>query len=205
MPHADGQPRGVLLAGKSDRDIVERVLGGDADAFSGLMDRYADPVEAIVKKHVPRDQVAETCQDVFIRAYRSLHGLKDADRFRQWISSIAVRTCHDFWRRHYRNRETPESGLSEAHLRFLDRAVSNASDARWREAGRRAEAREILDWVLDRLSPEDRMILELIYLEDLSGREAAELLGWSVANVKVRTFRARKAVRKLLGKLEKGK
>jgi len=42
------------------------------------------------------------------------------------------------------------------------------------------------------------MVVELIYLEGLSGKEAAELLGWSVANVKVRSFRARKKLQKLL-------
>jgi RNA polymerase sigma-70 factor, ECF subfamily len=56
----------------------------------------------------------------------------------------------------------------------------------------------MLDWAMDRLSPEDRMVVELIYLEGLSGKEAADLLGWSVANVKVRAFRSRNKLRKLL-------
>jgi RNA polymerase sigma-70 factor (ECF subfamily) len=55
-----------------------------------------------------------------------------------------------------------------------------------------------LDWALDRLSAEDRMVLELVYLEGLSVKETAELLGWSVANVKVRSHRSRKKVEKLL-------
>jgi len=42
------------------------------------------------------------------------------------------------------------------------------------------------------------MVLELVYLEGLSGREAADLLGWTVANVKVRSLRARRKLRNLL-------
>ena len=60
------------------------------------------------------------------------------------------------------------------------------------------EAGELLGRALDRLSPEDRMVLEMVYLEGLSGKEAAGLLGWSVANVKIRLFRSRKKLRKIL-------
>jgi RNA polymerase sigma-70 factor (ECF subfamily) len=56
----------------------------------------------------------------------------------------------------------------------------------------------VLKYALNKLSPEDRMVIELVYLEGLSGKEAAELLGWSLANVKVRLFRSRKKLQKLL-------
>ncbi len=62
-------------------------------------------------------------------------------------------------------------------------------------------ARETLEWALNRLSAEDRMVVELVYLEEFSGKEAATLLGWSVANVKVRVFRARKKLQKLLSRV----
>jgi RNA polymerase sigma-70 factor (ECF subfamily) len=60
------------------------------------------------------------------------------------------------------------------------------------------EAREILNWALGKLSAGDRMILELVYLEGFSVKEAAELLGWTKANVKVRSFRARMKLEQLL-------
>lgn len=186
------------MAAETDAEIVQRVLDGDVNAFSELLERYRELVLIIVKKHVPYEQVEETAQDVFVRVFQSLKGFREADRFKQWLSSIAVRTCYDFWRRHYRNRETPQSQLSEEHRDFLDQALANASSSQWSEVGKRAEAREILDWALDRLSPEDRMVLELIHLEGYSGKEAAALLGWSAANVKIRAFRSRKKLKKLL-------
>ena len=63
------------------------------------------------------------------------------------------------------------------------------------------EAKEVLAWALNRLSAEDRMVVEMVYLEGMTGREAAELLGWSVTNVKVRSFRSRIRLRKLLSGL----
>jgi RNA polymerase sigma-70 factor (ECF subfamily) len=64
------------------------------------------------------------------------------------------------------------------------------------------EAREILNWALGKLSAGDRMVLELVYLEGLSVQETAELLGWSKANVKVRSFRARMKLEKLLRRVK---
>jgi len=51
---------------------------------------------------------------------------------------------------------------------------------------------------LAKLRAEDRMVIELVYFEGLSVKEAAKLLGWSVANVKIRSFRARKKLEKTL-------
>jgi RNA polymerase sigma-70 factor (ECF subfamily) len=90
------------------------------------------------------------------------------------------------------------STLTEKHQDWLEKVISDQSSRLFNEQSSQKEAREVLDWALDRLSPEDRMVLELVYLEGLSGKEAAELLGWSVANVKIRSHRSRKKLRKLL-------
>lgn len=183
-----------------DFDIVRQILEGEVNAFEELLDRYRDHVLKILKKHVPYNEVGETAQEVFIRAYRSLHGFERRGSFKQWLSAIAVRTCCDFWRKQYRSREVPMNELSERHREWLEQALYDMSGDLHQEDGMREEAREILDWALDQLSPEDRTVLELVYLEGLSGKEAASLLGWSVANVKVRSYRSRKKLEKLLGK-----
>lgn len=182
----------------SDTEIVCRVLNGDANAFESLLIRYKDMVLKIVKKHVPYNDVEETTQDVFLRAYQSLPSFKGKSGFRQWLSSIAVRTCYDFWRKTYRSREVPMSVLTEKHQKWLEEVITEQSEQAINEKGSQNEARELLDWALERLSAEDRMVMELVYLEGLSGKEAADLLGWSVANVKVRCFRSRKKLEKIL-------
>ena len=182
----------------SDVEIVQRVLDGDVNAFELLMKEYQTYIFNIVKKHVPYRDAEETVQEAFIRAYGSLKTFRGDSQFRYWLSSIAVRTCSDYWRKAYRSREVSLSSLTEKHRRWLENTVSDQSEDAHHKAGSRQEAREVLSWALDKLSARDRMVLELVHLEGLSGKEAAALLGWSVANVKVRSHRSRRRLRKIL-------
>jgi len=182
----------------ADTEIVNQVVSGDVNAFERLLKRYQAHVVRIVRKHIPFDKVEEVAQDVFVRTYQSLPTFKGDDGFKQWLSTITIRTCYDFWRKHYRYREIPLSSLSEKHQVWLEEATSNSSNQSFYERDSQKEAREILDWALNKLSPEDRMVLELVYLEGYSIKEAANLLGWSTVNVKVRSFRARKKLHKLI-------
>jgi RNA polymerase sigma-70 factor, ECF subfamily len=181
-----------------DDEIVSQVVAGNVNVFEQVLKKYQYLVLAIVKKHVPSDQIEDSVQDVFVRAYRSLPTYKGHNSFKHWLSVIAVRTCYDFWREHYKSRELPMSSLTEEHEVWLNKALFDTSSQSFREAGLQKEAREILDWALDRVSAEDRMVLELVYLEGLSVKEAAGQLGWSTANVKVRLFRSRKKLHSLL-------
>ena len=188
----------------TDAEIVSQVLDGSVNAFESLLIRHKDLVLKIVKKHVPYDAVEETTQEVFVRIYESLQTYKGKSEFRHWVSSISVRTCYDYWRKAYRSREVPMSSLTEKHQRWLEQVISEESEHALEGKGSQEEARELLDWALGKLSAEDRTVLELVYLEGLSSKEAAEALGWSVANVKVRTFRSRRKLKKLLEGLIKG-
>jgi len=182
----------------SDSEIVKQVLEGNVNSFESLMSRHKDLVLRIVKKHVPYSEAEEMAQEAFIRAYQSLSGFKGRGDFRQWLSSIAVRTCYDYWRKAYRNKEISMSSLTEKHQKWLEEVISDQSESPFQEEDGQKEAVELLDRAMNELGAEDRMVVELTYLEGLSGKEAAELLGWSVANVKVRAFRARNKLRKLL-------
>lgn len=93
------------------------------------------------------------------------------------------------------------SSLTEKHRDWVETVMSDQSSRLEHEKNLQKEAREFLDWALDRLSAEDKMVLELVYLEGFSIKEAAELLGWSVANVKIRSFRSRKKLHQLLAEL----
>ena len=182
----------------SDSEIIRRIIDGDVNSFEHLLKRYQDYVLRIVTKHIPYNEVEEMAQEVFVRAYQALPGFKQEGSFRQWLSAIAVRTCYDFWRKRYRSRELPMSDLTDSHQSWLENTLSNQSDTSFHEKAREKEARELLDWALSKLSARDRMVIELVYLEGLSVKEVAGLLGWSVSNVKVRSFRSRKKLETLL-------
>jgi len=183
-----------------DYEIVHEIIAGNVNAFEHLLKKYQNYVLKIVKRHIPYAEVKDTTQDVFLRAYQSLRTFKGDSGFEHWLSTIAIRTCYDFWRKRYKSRELPMSALRTEHLDWLEEALSEKSSRSFHEAGLKKEAREILDWALGKLSAEDRMVLELVYLEDHSVKEAAHLLGWSTANVKVRSFRSRRKLHKLLSR-----
>jgi RNA polymerase sigma-70 factor, ECF subfamily len=183
-----------------DAETVRQVIAGNANAFERLLEKYQNLVMRIVKKHAPQDQVRDLTQEAFIRAYQSLPTFEGGRNFQHWVSTIAVRTCFDFWRKYGRLREVPINFLDDGHQAWLEAALSDKSSQTFHEAGREREAGEILDWALSKLSAEDRMVLELVYLEGHSVKEAAGLLGWSIANVKVRSFRSRRKLYKLLSR-----
>jgi RNA polymerase sigma-70 factor (ECF subfamily) len=192
------------LGNLSDHDIVRRVREGDIDAFEPLLRKYKEDVLKIVTKHIPYPDAEEIAHEVFVRAYQSLANFKGKGGFKQWLSVIAVRTCYDYWRRKYRSREVPMSSLSNEHRDWLEKVISTESSRLADEKMSQQEAREVLDWVLGKLSAADRMVLELIYLEGLSAKEVSNLLGWSLVNVRVRSFRSCKKFRKILTGLIQG-
>ncbi|HSG28289.1 MAG TPA: RNA polymerase sigma factor, partial [Candidatus Krumholzibacterium sp.] len=180
-----------------DMEVIGRVLDGDSDSFGILLDRYTDHVMKIVGRRIPRDDVEETAHEVFIRAFRSLGRFAGKSPFPHWLASIAVRTCHDYWRERYRGREMPVSDLSVDHQQWLEKTISEEANAFHESTESREAAREVLDRILARLSPDERTIVQLIHLDGYSVAEASELTGWSAANVKIRAFRARNRMRKL--------
>jgi len=182
----------------SDAEIIRRIIDGDVNSFEYLLKKYQDHVLRIVTKHIPYNEAEETAHNVFVRAYQALPGFKEQGSFKQWLSAITVRTCYDFWRKQYRSKELPMSDLSERHRDWLEKTLSSESDLSFSEESRAKEAGELLDWALSKLSAKDRMVLELVYLEGLSVKEAADLLALSVSNVKVRSFRSRKKLEKIL-------
>jgi RNA polymerase sigma-70 factor (ECF subfamily) len=189
-------------ARSSDAEIVRQVLDGDVNAFEFVILRHRGLVLSIVKKHVPEEAIEETAQEAFVRVYQSLPTFKGTGNFSQWLSSIALRSCYDYWRKAYRSREIPISALTDKHSQWLEEVISQRPEEALDEREHQMEAREILNWALGKLSAGDRIVLELVYLEGLSVQETAELLGWSKANVKVRSFRARMKLEKLLRRVK---
>jgi len=182
----------------SDAGYIARVLNGEKNAFAFLLKKYKMYVLKIVNRHIPYEDAEEVAHDAFIRAYESLAKFSGPEGFRHWIAAIAVRTCYDYWRRAYRSKEVSMSSLGDEHRQWIERTLAEPSGGSIDDIGREIEAREVLNWALSKLTPEDRMVLELVYMEGMSVREVAGLLGWSAANVKIRSFRSRNKLRKLL-------
>jgi RNA polymerase sigma-70 factor (ECF subfamily) len=187
--------------GPGDSDVIREVLGGNVNAFEQLVARYQDTVCAIVTKKVPREDIEEVAHEVFVRAYRSLGTFRAKTPFKNWLAGIAVRCCCDFWRQRYRNRETPADPLAEDGKEWVRGLLVDGFAQSSGDAARSGQALRVLRRAMERLSAEDRMVVTLIHLEEYTTSEAAELLRWSVAKVKIRAYRARKKLRKALSEV----
>ena len=192
-----------LCDGPHDSEIISRVLGGDANAFEILVHRYSRLVFCIVGKHIPRDRVDEVAQDVFVEGFRSLSSFSQKGPFGHWMAKIAVRCCYDFWRKRYRKKDVLVSDLSPEMQDWIDNLLAVQSNETFERAAEAAEAIEVLNHALSRLSAEDRMVLTLVHLEGLPVKEAAVLLGWTTV-VKVRAHRSRKKLRRIILELQDG-
>lgn len=185
----------------SDSDIIHRIIGGDINAFEAILEKYQKYVFSIVARHVPRQNIEDTVQDVFIRVYKALPGFKSKSSFKHWLSSITIRTCYDLLRKKYRTKEITISSLAASDQEAFERKLSDQAKAAYFGNHDINETKEMLASALARLTPENKMLIELIYFEGYSTKEAADLLGWSVANVKIRSYRCRKQLNTILKQL----
>ena len=177
---------------EDERQIIKKVLAGDSAAFAEIVRLHRPHVFKIVANMVSWPEIEEVAHEVFIRAYKHLPGYRSTAPFEHWLSKVAVRTCYDYWRRRRRQKVTP---VSDEELQALEREVSRLDRFEVQAVER---ARELLDWALDHLGPADRLAFSLLYLEEMSMKEVAGALGWSIPQVKMRSFRARRLLRKRL-------
>ena len=182
----------------TDAELIAAVLHGDAASFEPLIVKYQPRVFATARRYARREsEVEDIVQEVFLKAFQKLAGFRGDAPFEHWLMRLAVRTCFDFLRAHQRNREAAMTDLSAEESDWLDHFVTAPESAPEDAAG----ARLLVERVLAQLSPDARLVITLLEIEDRSVKEIAALTGWSVPLVKVRAFRARRAMRKCLEKI----
>lgn len=186
----------------SDTELIAAVRKGDVAQFEPLIARYQPRVFATARRYARReDEVQDIVQEVFIKAFQKLDSFRAEAPFEHWLMRMAVRTCYDFLRSHQRNRETTLTDLSDPEVDWLERFAASPED----NSKNTDAARALVDRVLAQLSPEARLVITLLEIEDRSVKEIAQLTGWSVPLVKVRAFRARAQMKKILETLTQEK
>ena len=187
---------------RTDAELIAAVLRGDSASFEPLLIKYQPRVFATARRYARREsEVEDIVQEVFLKAFHRLSSFRGDAPFEHWLMRLAVRTCYDFLRAHQRNREMSFADFADDETDWLDHFAANPADA----SENAAAARELVEKVLDQLSPAARLVITLLEIEDRSVKEVAALTGWSVPVVKIRAFRARAQMRKCLEKLTKGK
>lgn len=176
------------LAGERFAD-VEAARGGNEDAFARLVERF-QPVIARMMWKFTRDQTLhrELTQEVFVQAYFSLKSYRRKAPFEHWLRRIATRAGYRFWRERTKEQKNTETFREE--WTALHQADQSSIDPE--------TAGIMIHNLMEQLSPRNRIVLTLLYWENVSVAEAAERLGWSRTMVKVQAFRARAKLKNLL-------
>lgn len=177
----------VLPEPVSDDLLIERLRGGDKDAFEILYERYFPRVYSFVSKRIStRADVEETVQEAFINVFASIHGFRGEAPFAAWLFGLTRRTIASRYKR--KRHETVPLPENES-----DTAVSREPDPHQTyECNERIEQ---MDRALRQdLTPEQRLLFQLHHLQDRSIQEIARALEKSEDSVKSHLYRARRAL-----------
>jgi RNA polymerase sigma-70 factor (ECF subfamily) len=187
---------------RTEAELIAASLAGDAASFEPLVAKFSPRVFATCRRYARREsEVDDIAQEVWLKAFTKLKSFRGEAPFEHWLMRMTVRTCYDFLRGHQRNRESSFTDLSEPETDWLERFVAAPSNA-----NENADAAKLLvGRVLEKLSPPARLIITLLEIEDRSVKEIAEITGWSVPLVKVRAFRARGEMKKILARMTQEK
>jgi RNA polymerase sigma-70 factor (ECF subfamily) len=182
----------------SDAEIVRAVRGGDTERFGVLVARHQGRLFGLARRYLRReDEVADLVQDVLVKAFSRLESWRGEAPFEHWLMRLATRACLDALRSQRRKREDNLTDLSAEESEWLDRHASSPDGADHRAAA----ARSLVHRVFEHLSPSHRMVLTLLELEERSVKEISAVTGWSQTLVKVRAFRARAEMKRVLSRL----
>lgn len=180
-----------------DRAVIEQVLAGDNDAFGILVERYQTKIYNLALRMCGNeDDAFDLAQESFLRAWRNLGSFQFESAFSTWLFRLCSNICLDFLRAKKRRAAvsltmTDDEG-EENQLEIPDPGKTPE------EAVFAAEDRELLTRALNELPADQREILTLRAIDDLSYSEIARILNLQEGTVKSRLSRARTALRKKL-------
>jgi RNA polymerase sigma-70 factor (ECF subfamily) len=176
------EPGSQALTELDDRELVQRHVEGDAEAFGELFRRHRDRMWAVALRTTGQPELAADCvQDAFISAFRRASSYRGEAAVTTWLHRIVVNACLDRLRRERPTRELPDTELPDS-----------------RDEQGALEVRLDVRQALDRLPEGQRVALVLVDLHGLSVAEAAEVLEVAEGTVKSRCSRGREAMAALL-------
>lgn len=173
----------------SDEELIAAVLAGNAEAFSGLVQRHQQMCTRFAVRMLgSRADAEDVLQSAFMRAFRNLHSCRERDRFGGWLYQIVINECRTFATRQ-RKRDLRFTPATNA----IERAVAPGSEPEDdKDVGGHVER------ALQLLPADQREAFLLKHVEELTYEEMAEMTGTSVSALKMRVKRACDALRFIL-------
>jgi len=176
----------------------------DPEAARALVAHCHPLVVRLVRAHRARSLGEEDLvQEVYLKMFSKLdrYEPRAGVPFEHWLSRLTVRTCLDALRTEARRPHRRAASLTSAAEAWLDSLRGAAAAPPVDDA---LAARELVDALLARLQPADRLVLTLLDVEERTVAEVARSTGWSATLVRVRAFRARRRLRAAARELRAG-
>lgn len=180
---------------EDDSVAIALINKGWRDAYARIVTRYQAEIARYMWRFTRDAAVCEELvHETFVQAYLSLPTYRGEAPLLFWLRKIATRVGYKFWRERARQKQRFEPLHDN----------ESSADSSVIQCPQETYDKEQVYLALDRLATRDRLVLTLLYLEEMSVEEAAATAGWSKSMVKVQAFRARYKMRKLLEFSEKG-
>ena len=182
-----GLQRRAVNASSARADIVQRARAGDATAFRELYAQHQRQVARQLMFLVPRADLEDVLQDVFIEVYKSIRRFEGKSAFTTWLYRLTVHVAMKSRRKQTRSR-----------LDIVEEVPDQADDAMGSEdLSLSAERQARLEVLLEKLSPKKRAVLVMHDLQGLDAQHIAEVLETNILTVRTRLFYARREIEAL--------
>lgn len=172
---------------RSDEELMQAYVSGDAAAFRELFERYAPLLIRVLSRQLrTQEEASDLVQQTFLQLHRARNDFRVDAKLRPWLFTIALNLKREHFRRVKRHPEAPLE---------LDGRADPAVEPRGTQ---RAEAARELQGALARIPADQAEVIALHWFEGLSFAEVADVVGASVSAVKVRAHRGYVALRRHL-------
>jgi RNA polymerase sigma-70 factor (ECF subfamily) len=172
---------------------IQQIIDGDINRFSWFVEKYQEMAFATAMGILDNSHDAEeTVQDAFLRAFRSLRSFKGNSKFSTWLCRITINTALSRLKKNKTVKHYEELELAEEHFGDLEACYNQLNNQ---------DQSKYIRSALEKLNPDDRLILTLYYLNEQSIEEISNIIGSSQENVKMRLHRARRKMYGILSKM----
>jgi RNA polymerase sigma-70 factor (ECF subfamily) len=183
---------GGELPGGEDRSVIEAVLAGDRERFGELVERHSGPVWGVISRFLAnQDDAREVFQETWVRALERLASLKNPDRLRSWLFSIALNQCRSRHRSKTAGPRLVSLSRPPADFESAGKALDPAADTPGpAEQLVAADDQARLLTAIQTLPTRQREVLELRLTAGLSHGEIASALGIREDNARANLYQA---------------
>ena len=174
---------------KDDVQLIHKILSGDDEAFSSLVEKYQKGVHALAWREIGDFHFAEEItQDVFLQVYKKLSTLRNPKQFSGWLYVITKRLCINWATRNKLNMQS----LEGTPIKEIDKSSYKHYVLKEQEAQATERRHAVVKKLLQKLPESERTVVTLYYLGEMPPKEISKFLGVSVNTINSRIRRARK-------------